>query len=127
MRVERASLLFKISPLPIHRSEFAQGYYDLLRGELQEAANRFLNLINQTINEEGQVWGNIGFLELALYTEAIANMKIPLESLRSAADRNPSSVPSWVIPYYSAWNYFNSGKFSEVDNITQNTIKSLTR
>lgn len=115
----------KSPPLPMHIAEFAHGYFNLLNGELQEAVNKFLNLINQTENKEGQVLGNIGFLEFALYTEAIANMKIPLESLQSIADRNPSSVPSWVIPYYSSWYYFNSGKFSEVGNIIQKYNKEL--
>jgi predicted Zn-dependent protease len=114
----------KSPPLPAYMSEFAQGYYDLLNGKPQESINRFLNLIN-TGDIKGQVWGNIGFLEFVLYTEGIAHMKIPLERLEFIADRYPSSVPSWVIPYYSAWYYFNSGKFPEVERILQEYGKYL--
>lgn len=115
----------KSPPLPTYMAEFTQGYFDLLSGRLQEAVNRFLNLINLKENHEGQVWGNIGFLEFALYTESIANMEVPLKKLQFIAEQNPSTVSSWVIPHYSVWYYFNSGKFSEVDNIIQKYNKEL--
>ena len=96
--------------------EFAQGYFDLLKGELIGAADRFARL---TGNQESRVWGYIGLLEFSLYTERIADVKEFLESLKMAAYQEPSSVPSWAIPYYSAWYFFYSGDFSKVNRILE--------
>lgn len=115
--------------LPTYKSEFVQGYFNLLQGELKEALKGFITL---TENQDGRVWGYIGLLEFALYTEGITSMKELLEMLRVTAERNPSSVPSWSIPRYSAWYHYYSGEFGEVDKIISKynkeipTVESIT-
>jgi len=108
--------------LPTYKSEFVHGYFNLLQGELKEALKGFITL---TENQDGRVWGYIGLLEFALYTEGITSMKELLEMLRVTAEHNPSSVPSWSIPRYSAWYHYYSGEFWEVDSIIRNNNKEL--
>ena len=86
---------------------------------------RFYNLTNNQDNQDSEIWGYIGLLEALLYSENIENMEFPLEKMQTILNQYASSVPSWVIPYYSAWYYFYSGKFSEVEKTLQRYSKNL--
>lgn len=111
--------------LSTYKSEFAKGYFDLLRGELREALIRFVKLTDNTDNKDGQIWGYIGLLEYALYTESISIMKDPLELLKKTVVREPIYIPEWVIPHYSAYYHFYSGNFSEVNKILREHSRQL--
>ncbi|MEK7079135.1 MAG: hypothetical protein AAB929_03620 [Patescibacteria group bacterium] len=115
----------KSPPLPAYMAEFAQAYYNLLSGEIGDAFVRFYNLTNNQDNQDSEIWGYIGLLEALLYSENIENMEFPLEKMQTILNQYASSVPSWVIPYYSAWYYFYSGKFSEVEKTLQRYSKNL--
>jgi tetratricopeptide (TPR) repeat protein len=112
----------KHPPLSAYQSEFAQGYYDLLRGECRKALTRFSDLSGDHI---GAAWGYIGALEFAVDTESITMMEGLLKQLQTLAGQDASSVPDWAIPYYNALYYFYSGKFSRVDEIIQKYDKQL--
>lgn len=112
----------KTPSLQAYKSEFVQGYFDFLRGDLRKALERFVNLSN---NPDGRVWGAIGLLEFSLHTGSITGMKGLLEELQLIANHNSSSVPSWSIPHYSAWYHFYSGEFDEVVRIIRKYSKEL--
>lgn len=113
----------KQPPVQTYKSEFAQGYYDLLKGDLRKALNRFSDL---TGDQDGKAWGYIGLLEFALYTEGIAGMETLLTHMQQAlVNQDASSIPSWVIPYYSAWYFFYSGNNSQVETIVREYGKQL--
>jgi hypothetical protein len=104
----------KKNSLAGYQRDFAKGYYDLISGNYRDADAKFLDL---TGTEDGRIWGYIGILEYALYTQNIVSLGSylgsPLQRLKEAAENNPLSVPSWVIPYYSAWYSFYTFNFSQ--------------
>lgn len=105
------STFIQSSNLKHYKSEFVYGYIEMHSGRWQEALSRFLEL---TKDKEGYVWGYIGILEYALYTESITNMKGPLRMIQSAAEQNSSLVPSWVLPYYKTYYYWYLGDYPKV-------------
>lgn len=94
-----------------HINEFARGCIEMYTGNLRDSPLMFIKLIS---NKEYSVWGDMGLLEYAYYTEAFNNMPISLRRLQEAYQQNSQYSLVWALQYYTAWYYYFSGQFDEL-------------
>lgn|SRR3990172_38982 len=103
--------VFRSQSIPHRVKQFAQGYYNLVGGDWRTSLNLFLEL-TKAPRMEDKVWGLIGMLDHAFYTEAISNMKGPLNVIQKISEKQAAIVPSWVLPYYQTYFELHSGNYS---------------